>query len=63
MTETFPFVYEGEGWRGELLSETELSFTAVFKVNSVAIRFTADSDALLADLIKNYRYKTFRIGG
>jgi hypothetical protein len=63
MTEYFPIVYRGEGWWGELLSEKELSFTSVFKVNSVVIRFTAESDSKLADLIKRYRYKTTRIGG
>jgi hypothetical protein len=63
LTEGFPYVYEGESWRGELLSEEELSFTSVFKVNSVKIRFTAETDSVLEDLIKNYRLKTFRVGG
>jgi hypothetical protein len=62
-SETFPFIYEGEGWRGELVSEEELSFTSVFKVNAVLVRFVAESEAELEALIKNYRFKTFRVGG
>jgi hypothetical protein len=63
LTKDFPIVFSGEGWSGELLSEEELSFTTVFKVNSVKVRFRAESDEELADLIKRFRYKTFRIGG
>jgi hypothetical protein len=63
VTEEFPYVYEGESWRGELLSEEELSFTSVFKVNSVKIRFVAETEMILEDLIKDYRLKTFRVGG
>jgi hypothetical protein len=62
-SESFPFIYEGEGWRGEVVSEEELSFTSVFKVNAVLVRFMAESDAELEELIKNYRFKTFRVGG
>jgi hypothetical protein len=62
-SESFPFIYEGEGWRGEVVSEEELSFTSVFKVNAVLVRFVAESDAELEELIKNYRFKTFRVGG
>jgi hypothetical protein len=59
----FPFVYEGDGWRGELLSEDELVFTSVFKVNAVFIRFSAETEEKLKTLIKNYRFKTTRVGG
>jgi hypothetical protein len=62
-SESFPFIYEGDGWRGEVVSEEELSFTSVFKVNAVLVRFAAESDAELDELIKNYRFKTFRVGG
>jgi hypothetical protein len=61
--DTFPFIYEGDGWKGELLSEDELAFTSVFRVNVVMIRFSAISEEQLDRLIKNYRYKTFRVGG
>lgn len=59
----FPFVYEGDGWRGELLSEDVLAFTSVFRVNAVNIRFSAVSEEQLDRLIKDYRFKTFRVGG
>jgi hypothetical protein len=63
VSDVFPFVYEGDGWRGELLSEDELAFTSVFRVNAVKIKFSAVSEEQLDGLIKNYRYKTFRVGG
>lgn len=63
MTDSFPYIYKGDGWRGEVLSEEELAFTSVFKVNAVLVRFVAESDAELDELIKNYRYKTTRVGG
>jgi hypothetical protein len=62
-SDTFPFVYEGEGWKGELLSEDEIAFTSVFRVNVVKIRFSAVIEEQLDRLIKNYRFKTFRVGG
>jgi hypothetical protein len=61
--DSFPIVYEGDGWKGELLSEDELMFTSVFRVNAVKISFSAVSEEQLEGLIKNYRYKTFRVGG
>jgi hypothetical protein len=63
VTDSFPFLYEGDGWRGEVLSEVEIAFTSVFRVNAVKIRFLANSDEELDRLIENYRYKTFRVGG
>ncbi|WP_404329804.1 hypothetical protein [Mesobacillus maritimus] len=62
-TETFPFVYKGDGWIGEIFREDELEFTKVFKVNAVHIRFTAESESKLEELIKLYRHKTTRVGG
>jgi hypothetical protein len=62
-SDAFPFVYEGDGWKGELLSEDEIAFTTVFRVNVVKIRFSAVFEEQLDMLIKNYRYKTFRVGG
>jgi hypothetical protein len=62
-SDTFPYVYEGDGWKGELLSEDEIAFTSVFRVNVVKIRFSAVFEEQLDRLIKNYRFKTFRVGG
>jgi hypothetical protein len=63
MTDTFPYIYKGENWSGQILSEAEISFTSSFKVNTVQVRFCAKEDQALFELIKNYRYKTTRIGG
>ncbi|MBT2653823.1 hypothetical protein J7E81_00995 [Bacillus sp. ISL-18] len=63
VTDTFPFIYEAEGWSGQILSEEELAFTAIFKVNAVKVRFIAEDEETLMKVIKNYRYKTTRIGG
>ncbi|CAM3917444.1 hypothetical protein [Mesobacillus thioparans] len=63
VTDSFPFVYESDSWRAEILSEDELIFTKTFIVNAVHIRFEAKSQDELDQLIKNYRYKTTRVGG
>ncbi|RSD25081.1 hypothetical protein [Mesobacillus subterraneus] len=63
VSDSFPFVYEAEGWKAEILSEDELAFTKTFVVNAVHIRFAAESTEALNQLIKNYRYKTTRVGG
>ncbi len=63
ITDTFPFIYKAEDWSGEILNEAEISFTAVFKVNTVQIRFKAENEEILNELIRNYRLKTTRIGG
>ncbi len=63
VTDSFPFVYEAGNWRAEILSEDELAFTKTFVVNAVHIRFAAESVEELEQLIKNYRYKTTRVGG
>ncbi|RHW38979.1 hypothetical protein D1B31_13505 [Neobacillus notoginsengisoli] len=62
-TNELPIRYEGEQWSAEILSEKEISFTKTFKVNAVHIRFVAKTEEELASLLKNYRYKTTRIGG
>ncbi|ALC88991.1 hypothetical protein AM500_03650 [Bacillus sp. FJAT-18017] len=62
-TEQMPLLYDAGSWSGEILSEKELTFTKTFKVNAVHIRFKAETEVELADIIKNYRYKTTRIGG
>lgn len=59
----FPTVFVGDGWEGQILSEEEISFTTVIKVNAVRIRFLATDEAGLAELIKKYRFKTTRVGG
>lgn len=61
--DSFPIVFVGDSWEGHILSETELSFTAVFKVNAVKIRFFAQDEVTLEGLLKKYRYKTTRVGG
>ncbi|MCM3663399.1 hypothetical protein M3204_03210 [Mesobacillus subterraneus] len=63
VSDSFPFVYEADSWRAEILSEDELAFTKTFIVNAVHIRFAAESLEDLEQLIKNYRYKTTRVGG
>ncbi|MEH7097547.1 hypothetical protein [Neobacillus vireti] len=63
VTDTFPLIYEAEGWSGQILSEEELAFTAIFKVNAVRVRFIAEDEDTLNEVMKNYRYKTTRIGG
>lgn len=59
----FPQIYKADHWSGEILSEEELSFSTIFKVNAVMVRFTAEREQKLDELIRNYRYKTTRIGG
>lgn len=59
----FLAVFVGDGWEGQILSEEEISFTTVIKVNAVHVRFLAADEAGLADLIKKYRFKTTRVGG
>ena len=63
LTESTPFIFKGENWRATILSEEEISFTSVFKVNSIKIRFQANDEETLNELLKKYRKKTFRAGG
>jgi hypothetical protein len=63
VTDSFPYIVKAEKWTGEILSEEELTITSTFKVNSVKIRFMAEEENILQELIKKYRYKTTRIGG
>ncbi|WP_462408945.1 hypothetical protein [Neobacillus sp. Marseille-QA0830] len=62
-TNDFPFVFSANNWTGEIVSEQEIAFTSSFKVNAVTVRFQAENESDLNDLIKNYRYKTTRVGG
>lgn len=61
--EAFLAVFAGDGWEAQIVSEEDLAFTAVFKVNAVKVRFVAYDEANLEELIKRYRYKTTRVGG
>jgi len=63
LNDEFPVCFKGANWNAEILSEEELTFTKIFKVNAVHIRFMAETEDALADLLKKYRYKTTRIGG
>lgn len=56
-------VYQGEQWQMEIIHEGEITFTPVFKVNTMVIRFSAGSENKLEELIKQFRLKTTRIGG
>lgn len=58
-----PVCFQGKQWQMEIIHEGEITFTPVFKVNTMVIRFTADSNTLLDELIKQFRFKTTRIGG
>ncbi|KAA9027562.1 hypothetical protein [Niallia endozanthoxylica] len=60
---SFPVCYNGGNWKAEILSEEEIAFTAVFKVNAVHIRFQAENNEILEELIIKFRKKTFRAGG
>lgn len=62
-SDTFPIVYSSSCWTAEIISEKEITFTANFRVNAVHIRFMAETEAELQQLIKNYRFKTTRVGG
>jgi hypothetical protein len=63
ITSSFPLIYKNSGWSAEIQNEEELSLTSIIKVNKIHIRFTADNEEILKSVIKNYRYKTTRIGG
>ncbi|MDQ0412620.1 hypothetical protein [Mesobacillus stamsii] len=63
VTDSFPYVYEAETWKAEILSENEIAFTKTFIIHAVSIRFAAENQEQLEKLIKNYRYKTTRVGG
>lgn len=58
-----PIQYKGEQWSVEILKEDEISFTSSFKVNTVHLRFTAENEQELQELIRKFRYKTTRVGG
>ncbi|XJZ28148.1 hypothetical protein ACF5W4_04945 [Bacillota bacterium Lsc_1132] len=60
---SLPHCYESSGWSAEILSEELITFTPNFKINAVKIRFDAENEETLQELIKNFRYKTTRVGG
>ena len=63
VTDTFPYLFKAINWRAEIQSEDVITITSNFKVNRIMILFTAESEEILAQVIKNYRYKTTRVGG
>lgn len=63
ITDSFPYIYEADDWKGEILGEEEKTITSTFKVNAVYIRFNAEEEDKLNEIIKKYRYKTTRVGG
>ncbi|WP_423801476.1 hypothetical protein [Neobacillus sp. SAB-20_R2A] len=63
VTDSFPYTYSAEYWSGQILSEEIITITSTFKVNAVFVRFCAESESALEELIKKYRYKTSRAGG
>ncbi|WP_102348527.1 hypothetical protein [Bacillus sp. Marseille-P3661] len=60
---TFPFVFETNTWKAEIIKEEEVTITSTFIVNAVHVLFKADNENELNKLIANYRKKTTRIGG
>ncbi|WP_428911383.1 hypothetical protein [Niallia sp. Krafla_26] len=63
VTESMPIIYKDRDWSATILSEEEISFTSVFKVNSIKILFKAEDEETLNEILKKYRKKTFRAGG
>jgi hypothetical protein len=63
LSDSFPYQFQGDRWGASILKEQEISFTAAFKVNAVFIRFKAEDEKILEDVLKKYRLKTFRAGG
>lgn len=63
INDELPVFFEGDTWKIEILREGELTFTSTFKINTVHIRFSAPTDEKLKTLIKQYRFKTTRVGG
>lgn len=63
LSNSFPYKFQGDQWGACILKEQEIVFTAAFKVNAVFIRFKAENEKILEDVLKKYRLKTFRAGG
>jgi hypothetical protein len=63
VSDSFPLLFETSTWKAEILSEDTITITSSFQVNSVKIRFSADDEETVEQLIKNYRKKTTRVGG
>jgi hypothetical protein len=62
-SDSFPFLFKSLSWKAEIISEEIITITSSFHVNAIMIRFTADNDEILEQLIRNYRQKTTRVGG
>lgn len=62
-SDSLPILYHGQKWSVTIVSEEEISFTSVFKVNAIKMIFKAETDEVLEDVIRKYRKKTFRAGG
>jgi hypothetical protein len=63
VSQAFPYLYMTSTWTAEILSEEIITITSTFRVNAVKIRFAADQEEILEQLIQNYRKKTTRVGG
>jgi hypothetical protein len=63
VSNSFPYLFKTLTWRAEILSEEIITITSSFTVNVIKIRFWADSEEILEQLLKNYRKKTTRVGG
>lgn len=63
--ETFepPYVFQGSGWKADILREDQVQITSRFVINAVFIRFEASTEEGLQEVIKAYRMKTYRAGG
>jgi hypothetical protein len=62
-TNSFPYVFKGADWSIEIVEERAIKITSTFEVNAVFIKFSADTEEMVEELIKQYRKKTFRAGG
>lgn len=63
ITDSLPIIYKGESWSASIISEDEISFTSVFKVNAIKIVFQAENEGRFVEMLKKFRQKTFRAGG
>jgi hypothetical protein len=63
VSDSSPYLFETLTWKAEILSEEIITITSSFHVNAVKIRFIADNEETLEQVIKNYRKKTTRVGG
>jgi hypothetical protein len=57
------YLVRGANWDAELIREEEKQITSRFRVNAVFIRFRADTEEQLNQLLASFRKKTMRVGG